>query len=148
MLVGEAPGEKEDDEGRPFIGRSGKFLSQILTELGLARDQMFITSAVKCRPPKNRTPRPDELDICRDRWLDSQIDAIQPRVIVLLGGTPVRQLLDETTKLNELHGRVIKKDGRTYLITYHPAAAMRFPRIAAAMRKDLKKVRRLLGNSA
>ena len=138
MLVGEAPGATEDELGRPFVGRSGRFLDQILNECGLERESVFITSSVKCRPPGNRPPRTDELAICRQAWLNRQIELIDPRLIVLLGKTPLSQLLGEAASLIDLHGGIRDMGGRRYLITYHPAAAMRFPRIRSLMQADLK----------
>jgi uracil-DNA glycosylase len=141
MLIGEAPGATEDQLGRPFVGRSGRFLDQILDECALKREAVFITSSVKCRPPSNRPPRADELAMCRQAWLDRQIELVDPRLVVLLGKTPLRQLLGETTSLEGLHGQVRDMGGRRYLITYHPAAAMRFPKIRSLMLRDLRMLR-------
>lgn len=137
MFIGEAPGAKEDLAGKPFIGRSGQFLDELLAASGLDRRQIFITSAVKCRPPQNRTPKDDELDTCRERWLENQIELVDPSIIVLLGKTPLRQVLGEKKgNLAELHGQCREKDGRQYLLTYHPAAGMRFPTARSAMQQD------------
>lgn len=138
MLIGEAPGVTEDELGRPFVGRSGRFLDWVLDECALNRESVFVTSSVKCRPPGNRSPRADELVICRQAWLDRQIELIDPRLVVLMGKTPLRQLLGETASLTALHGTVRNLKGRRCLITYHPAAAMRFPKIRSPMRRDLR----------
>ncbi len=145
MLIGEAPGATEDVQGRPFCGRSGRFLDELLAAVGLTRDQIFITSAVKCRPPKNRTPKDDETATCRQLWLDRQIELINPNIVVLLGRTPIRQLFGEKSGLAAIHGQLRPRDGRQYLLTYHPAAAMRFPAPRRAMIEDFVALRSLLG---
>lgn len=144
MLVGEAPGAKEDESGRPFCGMSGRFLDGVLAEAGLRREDLFITSSVKCRPPGNRTPHAGELSTCLKLWLEPQIELLDPDLIVLLGRTPARQVLGDAGRLDDLHGRLRRRDGRRCLITYHPAAAMRFPGPRAAIRADFGKVARLL----
>lgn len=143
LLLGEAPGAAEDETGRPFVGRSGRFLTRLLTRCGLQRNDLFVTSSVKCRPPGNRPPRADELAICKAAWLDRQIELIDPRVIVVLGGTPLKQMLGIKKGLEHLHGTVREVNGRVCLITYHPAAAMRFPRIRSIMRRDLARLETL-----
>ncbi|MFW6102999.1 MAG: uracil-DNA glycosylase, partial [Chloroflexota bacterium] len=101
MFVGEAPGEEEDKDGRPFRGRSGHFLDELLSTVGMTRDEIYITSSVKCRPPGNRDPRPDELKACRETWLEQQIEILDPELIVLLGKTALYQVLGETGPLRE-----------------------------------------------
>jgi DNA polymerase len=145
MLIGEAPGAKEDELGRPFCGLSGRFLDKTLAALGMDRGELFITSSVKCRPPGNRTPHREELATCRRLWLMPQMDLIGPEVVVLLGKVPIGQVLGETGNLDDLHGQVRQEAGRRYLLTYHPGAAMRFPGPMAAMLLDLRKLKRLLG---
>ena len=141
MLVGEAPGAKEDESGRPFCGMSGRSLDRILAEVGLRRRDLFITSSVKCRPPGNRTPRADELAACLKLWLAPQTELIGPDLVVLMGRTPIRQVLGETGRLADLHGQVRRRDGRRYLLTCHPAAAMRFAGPRAAMLDDFRKIK-------
>ena len=148
MFIGEAPGETEDREGRPFRGRSGKFLDLLLARIGLTREEIFITGSVKCRPPHNRTPRDDELAVCRALWLDRQIELINPSLLVLLGKVALKQVLAKTGSLTELHGQIRERDGRPCLITYHPASAMRFPAVRAATLKDFRKIQRLLRDTA
>ncbi len=143
MLVGEAPGAKEDESGRPFCGMSGRFLDSALSEAGLRRDDLFITSSVKCRPPGNRTPHVRELTTCLKLWLKPQIELVDPDLVVLLGKTPARQVLGERGNLSDLHGRMLERDGRRYLVTYHPAAAMRFPGPRSALLEDLRPVARI-----
>lgn len=100
MLVGEAPGAQEDVEGRPFVGRAGRFLNEMLTRAGLARESVFITNSVKCRPPHSRAPRGEELKTCKENWLDRQIDLVNPRLIVLFGTSPVRQIFGRSRRFS------------------------------------------------
>ncbi len=129
MFIGEAPGEKEDLEGRPFRGRSGRFFDILSESIGFVREMIYVTGSVKCRPPRNRTPRSEELLTCKKLWLDRQIQLIDPKLIVLLGRVAVNLLLEEKQGLDKIHGKIVNKEGRTFLITYHPAAGMRFPQI-------------------
>lgn len=144
VLIGEAPGETEDAEGRPFRGRAGRYLDELLDDAGLEREKIYITSSVKCRPPANRNPQSDELETCRNAWLDRQVAAVQPRLIVLLGGIALRQLLGEQRPLGEVHGRARRHDGCAVLPTYHPAAGMRFPDVDEKMREDFARIRSIL----
>jgi uracil-DNA glycosylase len=144
MFVGEAPGAHEDSAGRPFVGRAGQFVDEMLATLGLPRRRVFLTNAVKCRPPHNRVPRVDELATCRENWLDRQIDLVRPKIIVLLGAAAVRQIFGGRAQLSALHGRIRVQNDRTYFITYHPASAMRFPNARNAAGKDLSALERLV----
>lgn len=144
MLVGEAPGAKEDETGRPFAGMAGTVLDQILEAAGWRRDELFVTSSVKCRPPDNRTPHAGELATCREAWLDPQIEALSPRVVVLLGRVAVRCVLGIDDPLAGVHGQAIERDGRRYVITYHPAGAMRGAERRRRMIADLRGVHGLL----
>ncbi len=140
MLVGEAPGRQEDATGRPFAGRSGRFLDEVLADLGRRRDSMFITSVVKCRPSGNRDPRSDETTTCRRAWLNRQIARVDPRIIVLLGKTAIRCLLGENPTLRNVHGEFRKRHDRRFLLTCHPTAAMRFPRSEQQFRGDMARL--------
>ncbi len=140
MLIGEAPGEKEDRLKRPFIGATRPFFDTLLRDFKLSREDLFITSSVKCRPPGNRNPRDDELRACRENWLLKQIEVIDPSVLVLLGAIAVRCLYGNCGKLKELHGSTQEYSGRTALITYHPTAGMRFPWIRKAMYDDFARL--------
>jgi len=142
MLVGEAPGAKEDETGRPFVGRSGQLLSALLEEIGLTREDVFITSILKSRPPKNRAPTQFEVNICRP-YLEQQIELIKPRIIVLLGGVAISSLIGPC-KVSESHGRFYEYNFQTYFMTYHPAAALRFPKIKSLMMDDFKILRQEL----
>jgi DNA polymerase len=139
-VIGEAPGQKEDAQGRPFVGRTGHFLDKVFADLGIDRRRLFITASVKCRPPENRNPTDDELATCRDAWLHSQIACIEPRLVVLLGAVAIRSILGETPRIKDVHGRIRRKDGRDLLLTYHPTAAMRFAWIETRFRDDLSKL--------
>ena len=143
MLVGEAPGASEDEAGRPFIGQAGRYLDGLLEGIDLARDRVFITSAVRCRPPKNRPPHVVEITTCK-QWFDKQVALLDPPVIVLMGSAAARQVLGERGKMTDLHGQIREVGGRTYVLTYHPAAGMRFPDIDAEIRGDFAALKELL----
>ncbi|MFW5857226.1 MAG: uracil-DNA glycosylase, partial [Planctomycetota bacterium] len=127
VLVGEAPGRREDAAGRPFCGRSGDLLDRLLSEAGIRRGHAYITSCVKCRPPGNRNPTRDELAACVPQHLEAQIECIAPSLIVLFGKTAAASLLGTDAPVKDLRGTVREQRGRHWLVTYHPAAAMRFP---------------------
>jgi uracil-DNA glycosylase len=143
MVIGEAPGQKEDAQGRPFVGRSGNFLNKVFADLGIRRQRLFITASVKCRPPENRNPTDAELDRCRDAWLEKQIACIQPRRIVPLGATAIRSILGLKPKIRDVHGQTREQGGRQLLLTYHPTAAMRFGWIEARFREDLSRLEQI-----
>ena len=143
MFVGEAPGAKEDELGRPFVGRSGVFLTELLQGIGLSRDEVFITSVLKSRPPKNRTPTSAEVKACMP-YLRRQFEIINPQIIVLLGRVAVSTIIGPW-KLSEAHGRFYEGNGRMHFITYHPAAALRFPKTKEKMLEDFKILREKLG---
>lgn len=120
MIIGEAPGREEDASGHPFVGSAGRFLNQVLTGSSLSREDFFITNTVKCRPPENRTPRKGEVDTCTSLYLFEQIELINPRLIMLLGGVAAKKILGIKT-INAARGHIIEHDGRKYLVGYHPA---------------------------
>lgn len=120
MIVGEAPGREEDESGHPFVGAAGRFLNHLLEKIGLRRDDFFITNVVKCRPPGNRTPKKDEIETCTTLYLFKQIELLNPKLIVVLGSVAARSLLG-VERVAEARGRVIERDGRKYLVSYHPA---------------------------
>ena len=140
MFVGEAPGVEEDRQGLPFVGRSGKFLDEMLKLGGLDRRKVFLTGAVKCHPSGNRNPTVGELRTCRELFLEKQIKVLKPKLVVILGRVALKSLLGGE-KLGELHGKVVVKDGQRYFATYHPAAGMRFPSVREKMEKDFKKLK-------
>ncbi|MHA1575862.1 MAG: uracil-DNA glycosylase [Candidatus Thorarchaeota archaeon] len=142
MFIGEAPGAKEDETGRPFVGRSGKILIELIEGIGLSRDDIFITSILKSRPPKNRTPKRAEKEVCLP-YLEKQIELINPKVIVLLGGVAISTLIGPW-KLSDAHGSFYDGNGRTYFLTYHPAAALRFPKFKEVMKQDFTILKKKL----
>jgi len=142
FFVGEAPGAKEDETGRPFVGRSGKLLTTMIEEIGLAREDVFISSILKCRPPNNRTPTQSEREICRP-YIEKQIELIKPQVIVLLGRTAISSMVGPW-KVTETHGTFFEAQGRTYFMTFHPAAALRSTGVKELMRADFKILQELL----
>jgi uracil-DNA glycosylase len=146
LFVGEGPGREEDLAGEPFVGRSGKLLDRLLhEEVGLTRDKCYIANVVKCRPPNNRDPAPEEIEACRP-FLEEQITLIAPTVIVTLGNFATRLLLDSTQGIRQLRGTVVPY-GRGHLVpTYHPAYVLRAGGEALAeMRADLVRAKRLIG---
>ncbi len=148
FFVGEAPGKNEDEQGRPFVGLSGKFFNRMLEKIGLSRNKIFVTGSVKCRPPNNRTPKDDELKICKENWLSKQIEIIEPGLVVALGKVALQQVLEEEDNLEKIHGQVRTFNGRKCLITFHPAAAMRFPKIRKKIERDIGKIREIMHSNA
>lgn len=125
MLVGEAPGEKEDLLAQPFVGRSGKLLDEFLESVGLSRNKnIYIANMLKCRPPKNRDPKPDEQKMCI-AWLDEQFNIIKPKIVVCVGRISSQKLIDKAFKVTKQHGEFVEKDGMLFTATYHPAAILR-----------------------
>jgi uracil-DNA glycosylase len=145
MLVGEGPGAQEDIEGMPFVGRSGQYLDRLLLEeLGLTRDRLYIANVLKCRPPGNRDPLPDEVAACSP-WLDRQLDLVDPSVVVTLGNFATKLLLRTTDGITRLRGRTYPFRRGVLIPTFHPAAVLRGGGEAAAqMRADLVRAKRHL----
>lgn len=141
MIIGEAPGKDEDSTGHPFVGASGKFLNSVLEGSGLNRDDFFITNTVKCRPPKNRTPKKLEVETCTANYLFEQIELINPQLIMLLGGVAAKKLLGVKT-VNEARGRVIEHEGRRYIVGYHPAVRFYKEDMAEKVREDFELFKR------
>jgi DNA polymerase len=123
MLVGEAPGASEDAQGRPFVGRAGKLLDELLAEAGLERDDVYITNVVKARPPGNRDPRADEV-AHHMPWLERELELVDPRLVVPLGRHALRHFARDA-KISEVHGELLERGGRPLFPMYHPAAALR-----------------------
>lgn len=127
MIIGEAPGENEDRQGEPFVGRSGQLMDKMLGYVGLSRhSNLYIVNMLKCRPPQNRDPSKEELTLCMD-WLHNQIELIRPRVIVCIGRIAATALISPDYKVTREHGTFIEKDGMLMMGTYHPAALLRNP---------------------
>jgi uracil-DNA glycosylase family 4 len=147
MFIGEAPGANEDKQGLPFVGQAGRLLDTLLSEIGLERADVFIANTLKCRPPGNRDPLPQEIDACQD-YLFRQIELIEPRVICTLGNFSTKLLRADTTGITRLHGREeVRQIGprrvRLYPI-YHPAAALYTPKMLEVLREDFERLPGLL----
>ena len=138
LFIGEGPGYYEDKQGRPFVGPSGQLLEELLKSIHLTRSDVFITNVVKCRPPENRDPLPDEISACND-YLERQIASIQPLVIVTLGRISMAKFFGGE-KISAIHGRARKKDGFICIPMFHPAAALRTESYKIALRDDFKKI--------
>jgi uracil-DNA glycosylase len=147
MFVGEAPGAEEDKQGLPFVGRAGNFLSELLEGIGLSRDAVFIANVLKCRPPGNRDPQPEEIDTCRP-WLEQQVALIQPRVIGTLGNFATKLLTGSPTGITKVRGTAQSHTlgGRSVLLLplFHPAAGLRTTRVAEQLREDFRLIPDLL----
>jgi uracil-DNA glycosylase family 4 len=144
LVVGEAPGQQEDEQGIPFVGRSGQLLINLLGEIGLQREDVYIANVVKCRPPGNRDPKPDEIDACKG-YLKRQIEVIDPTVVVTLGNFSTKLLLSTTTGITRMRGRAYEWWGRFLVPTFHPAAALRGgEKVTADIRTDLAMVRSII----
>jgi uracil-DNA glycosylase family 4 len=143
LFVGEGPGQTEDETGRPFVGRAGELLTQIIESVGLKREDVFICNAVKCRPPQNRKPLPDEMAACRP-FLERQIDLVKPAVIVALGASAAEALLASRESLGRLRNRVHSYRSIPLVVTYHPAALLRNPNWKKPTWDDIRIARQLL----
>jgi uracil-DNA glycosylase family 4 len=147
MFVGEAPGMYEDQQGIPFVGRAGNLLDEMLAEQGLSRDDVFVTNVLKSRPPGNRDPQPGEIQACRP-WLDAQIDLIEPRVICTLGNFATKLITGSQQGITRVHGRpqdhqIAGRPVRVYPL-FHPAAALRTPKVKEQLREDFAGLPALL----
>jgi uracil-DNA glycosylase len=146
MCIGEGPGQTEDETGRPFVGRAGELLTQILSAIELPRESVFIANIVKCRPPQNRKPLPDEASACLP-FLHRQIALVRPRVLLALGSTAAEWLLGVRKSLGELRGHVHRYGGIPLVVTYHPAALLRNPNWKKPTWDDVRIARQLLERS-
>ena len=145
MFIGEGPGFHEDQQGRPFVGPAGEFLNQLLTSAGLNRNDVFIANVVKCRPPGNRDPLPEEISACSG-YLDRQIEAINPKVIVTLGRYSMARYFPRD-KISAIHGRARRLDGRVVVAMYHPAAALHQPALREAIEDDFRRLPQILADA-
>ncbi len=143
VVVGEGPGAREDETGRPFVGRAGELLTDILRAIDLERDAVFICNIVKCRPPSNRTPRQEEIEACVP-YLYRQLDIVRPDVILAMGSTAVSTLLERKHSLGSFRGKVHSFRGMALVATYHPAALLRNPNWKRPTWDDVRIARRLL----
>jgi DNA polymerase len=152
MLIGEAPGFNEDEQGRPFVGRAGKLLEEFLNSIGKKREEVFITNVVKCRPPNNRQPEEDEIKICTSLYLDKQIELIKPKLIVCLGNVSARYIFKKFglkfESMNKTHGKVFSVSNlfiQTKIIaTYHPAAILRNRNLMPIAKADWEIIKECL----
>ena len=144
MFVGEGPGRDEDAQGIPFVGRAGQLLTDIIKAMKLTREQVYIANVVKCRPPENRTPEPDEVEACRG-FLEAQIEIIAPRVIVCLGAVAAHTLLGTSLGITKIRGELREFKGIPVMPTYHPAYLLRSPNKKREVWDDMKQVMGLLG---
>lgn len=140
MFIGEGPGAQEDRQGLPFVGPAGELLTKIIQAIGLSREQVYIANMVKCRPPGNRDPSFDEVAACRN-FLDSQIDLIQPKVIVMLGRIAAQSLFETNTPIGRMRGEWKEFRGRDAMVTYHPAALLRNASLKRPVWEDMQRVR-------
>ena len=139
LLIGEGPGENEDATGVPFVGRAGKLLDAILGACGFLREDIYITNIVKCRPPGNRDPRPEEVNACRP-WLDRQIQLLEPKLIVAIGRPAAVSLLRSNRNLKDLRNKTHSLNQVPLIVTYHPAYLLRSPGMKKAAWEDWKNV--------
>jgi DNA polymerase len=146
MFIGEGPGFHENEQGRPFVGAAGKFLEELLANIGMRREQVFIGNVVKCRPPNNRDPLPEELVACSE-YLERQIQAINPKVIVTLGRYSMARFLPNA-KISEVHGQAFHIKGRLVVPMFHPAAALHQPSLKPAVERDFTRLPELIANSS
>ena len=144
MFVGEAPGEKEDLSGIPFVGAAGQLLDKYLTAVDIERDDVYIANILKCRPPKNRDPLPEEQDKCIG-YLREQVRLIKPEIIVCLGRIAALRLIKPDYRITAEHGQFVKKGQFMMTAVYHPAALLRDPRKKEDMYRDMKKIKEYLG---
>jgi len=144
MFIGEAPGRDEDLQGEPFVGRAGQLLTDIIKAMKLTRDDVYITNVVKCRPPENRNPDPDELESCRP-YIRRQVELIKPRVIVTLGKFALQSLLEKSYSITAARGQWLDYHGIKVMPTFHPAYLLRTPAAKKEVWQDMKKVMAELG---
>ncbi len=146
MAIGEAPGENEDREGKPFVGAAGRLLTSLLESVGLDRRDIYITNIIKCRPPRNRDPEPLEVESC-SHFLDEQIALLQPDVILLLGRHALTRMLPDAGGISRLHGERLQRDDRVYVPLYHPAAALYNGALKETLEADMRRVRGYLNDA-
>lgn len=142
MFIGEGPGFHENEQGRPFVGAAGQFLEELLAGIGMRREQVFICNVVKCRPPGNRDPLPEEIQAC-SKYLDRQIRAINPRVIATLGRYSMARFFPDG-RIGQMHGQARKMEGRVVMAMYHPAAALHQPSLRRAVEEDFARLSEIL----
>jgi uracil-DNA glycosylase family 4 len=145
MMIGEGPGFHENEQGRPFVGAAGKYLDELLMGVHLKRQQVYITNIVKCRPPGNRDPLPEEIQAC-GAYLDKQIEAINPKVIITLGRYSMARYLPNA-KISDVHGQPVRVKGRLIIPMYHPAAALHQPALKSSIERDFSRLPEFISQS-
>jgi len=143
VVVGEAPGQEEDRQGLPFVGRAGKLLDLLLQSAGYPRERVYICNVLKCRPPQNRNPLPDEIDACTSAWLHAQIDAIAPKVLIAVGKFAAQTLCASEESVGRLRGRIHEYRGTPLIATYHPAYLLRSPEMVRTAWQDFQLLRKV-----
>ncbi|MEX0649680.1 MAG: uracil-DNA glycosylase [Candidatus Andersenbacteria bacterium] len=143
LFIGEGPGKKEDELGRPFVGAAGKFLNELIESIGLKREDVFIANVVKHRPPGNRDPLPDEVELYKP-WLEGQIEIIQPKLIVTLGRHSMGWLLGPGLSITAIHGQPKRRDGKVVMPMYHPAAALYRGDLRPVLKADFAKIPKVI----
>jgi uracil-DNA glycosylase family 4 len=146
MFIGEGPGFHENEQGRPFVGAAGKFLEELLANIGMSREDVFITNVVKCRPPGNRDPQLEEVEICTKTYLNRQIQAINPKVIVTLGRFSMN-LFMPNAKISRVHGQPAHINGRLVVPMYHPAAALHQGSLRPVIENDFSQLPQLIAGA-
>jgi DNA polymerase len=142
MFVGEAPGFHEDQQGKPFVGAAGKLLTELIESIGLKREDVYIANVLKCRPPNNREPLPEEIRVCFP-FLRQQIEIINPKIICTLGRYAAYAILGHSVNISTSHGKDYYVDGRRVFVTYHPAAALYHGKLLENIKKDFEKLKEL-----
>ena len=145
LFIGEAPGWHEDQQGRPFVGPAGQYLEQLLTSIGLRREQVYIANVIKCRPLRNRDPLPAEILACRP-WLEQQIELIRPKMVVTLGRYSMAMFFPGKS-ISKIHGTAQKRDNIIYYAMYHPAAALHQQSLRRAIEEDMLKIPSILAQA-
>ncbi|MDD5447834.1 MAG: uracil-DNA glycosylase [Actinomycetota bacterium] len=143
MFIGEAPGRAEDAKGLPFVGPAGRLLDDLLAGIGLTRSEVYITNVVKCRPPGNRDPLPEEMEACHP-FLARQIELIEPKIVCALGRVAAGSLLGKTVQMSRIHGTRLNGDGYFVVPVFHPAAALRTPSSMSALEEDFRNLKKYL----
>lgn len=142
MFIGEAPGRTEDLRGEPFVGAAGRKLDVLLENNGILRESVYITNVVKCRPPNNRIPTSDEQQACSE-YLKAEIELINPKIICVLGNTACNSILGQGD-ITKNHGQIVEKNGRTYFLTFHPAATIYNQQLYSLMEQDIRLLKKLI----
>lgn len=143
MIIAEAPGKEEDETGKPFVGSAGRYLDHVLEGTGLDRGDFFITNTVKCRPPRNRTPKSIEVGVCTSNYLFEQIELINPELVMLLGGVSAKAVLGAKS-VGSLRGSVVEREGRRFIVGYHPAVRFYREDLGEKVKEDFALLKREL----